>query len=81
MTNYQPYEDTSPAIKVSKGQNENNIVYLKDNFDLINTKITDMEGNITTLQSQMKSIADAQAKSASTITNGNQPIKIDTNGM
>jgi TolA-binding protein len=77
-------QSSNDNIKVSNADNCKNsqcITHLQDQIDTINTSISDINGNITTLQSQLQQIAEAQANTASDITNGNKPLDIDASSM
>jgi TolA-binding protein len=77
MTSYQPYIQPN-EVQPTEGQNANNIMFLKDQLDLLTTEYTDLSGNIITLQDQLNSISSQQEQAMSQLTPDGQPLPTST---
>ena len=59
---YQPYTSTSQTIPSLVGQNTNNILYLKTNFDNLFQQVQDISGNLTAVSNVQTSQSSQMGK-------------------
>jgi outer membrane murein-binding lipoprotein Lpp len=74
---YEPYDTNNPNnVLILAQQNAGNISYLNERLkqiDNISQEVQDLSGNVTSLQTQVNDLVEAQESYAEQITGGNVP--------